>query len=55
MDPFLRALMQSWDWRIDVLTVLMLLGTLYTLGWRALRKTQRGKQRLASGWRFAAY
>ena len=38
MDPVLKAVLTSWDWRVDVLLVLALAGTLYTVGWWRLRK-----------------
>lgn len=43
MDPVLKAILLSWDWRLDVLAVLALAGTLYTAGWRQLgqRKAAR--------------
>lgn len=53
MDPILKATFLSWEWRPDVVAVLALFGTLYTLGWRHLRR--RGQQRLASRQRLALY
>jgi cytochrome c oxidase assembly factor CtaG len=68
MDPVLKAILFSWDWRLDVLVVLALAGTLYTMGWWRLgqRKTAqtispkevtRRSRRwsLASRWRPASY
>lgn len=52
MDPVTRALLTSWDWRIELIVVLLVLGFLYGAGWRKLR--QKGSQ-LAVGWRLAAY
>ena len=68
MDPVLRAVLLSWDWRLDVILVLALAGTLYTTGWRRLRQRTRhsrnryqhrqrpgGRWPLVVGWRLAAY
>jgi cytochrome c oxidase assembly factor CtaG len=52
MDPTLRAILTSWDWRLDVITVLLTFGTLYTIGWQRLRRKQA---KLATNWRIAAY
>src|SRR3990172_8190249 len=43
----------SWSWRPDVLLVILTLGSMYTSGWRRLRKVrQRGAARV---WPFVAY
>ncbi len=58
MDPVLRALLLSWDLRAEVILSLALAGTIYSLGWWRIRKSQeqRGdRKRLASGWRLVAY
>lgn len=64
MDPILSALLQSWDWRIEIVLILALAGTVYTVGWQRLRNrgqarhARRGRHkehRLATGWRLAAY
>lgn len=64
MDPVLKAILLSWDWKIDVIIVLALAGTLYSRGWwqlkqRSQHKGQRyrhGKHwRLAASWRLMAY
>ena len=66
MDPILKAVLLSWSWRLEVILVLALAGTLYTRGWWRLRQRSRyaGKTyhsytatrwRLANGWRLAAY
>lgn len=41
MDPILKAVLLSWDWRMDILTTLALAGVLYTNGWWKLRKHTR--------------
>jgi cytochrome c oxidase assembly factor CtaG len=55
MDPVTRAILLSWDWRIEVIIVLALAGTLYSLGWRRLRRGGRRNRQLATGWRLASY
>lgn len=55
MDPVLSALLLSWDWRPEILAVLFLAGSLYTRGWWRIRSRQTKQQRLATGWRLAAY
>ena len=66
MDPVLKAVLLSWDWRLDVIIILALAGILYSRGWYRLRKRSRhaGKRyqqstrtqwRLANGWRLFSY
>ena len=66
MDPVLKAVLLSWDWRLDVILILALAGILYSRGWYRLRKRSRhaGKRyqqstrtqwRLANGWRLLSY
>lgn len=64
MDPILRAVLLSWNWRLDVIIILLVLGGLYTAGWWKLRnKTRRAKRRsggsgrheLATRWRLFSY
>lgn len=52
MDPTLTALLGSWRWRSDVITVVVTLATVYVLGWRQLRARDA---RSAPGWRLALY
>ncbi len=52
MDPTLRAFLLSWDWRIDIISVVLFFGALYTMGWLRLRSKQA---KLANGWRLASY
>ena len=52
MDVPLRTFLLSWNWRPDVLSVLVALGTAYTIGWWRLRK--RGA-RAARPWRLGVY
>lgn len=56
----MRVLLLSWDWRPDVVLVLLLAGMIYARGWWRLRSLHSGqspsqKRRLAAGWRLAAY
>jgi cytochrome c oxidase assembly factor CtaG len=67
MDAELRAVLLSWDLRIEVILVLVVAGALYTRGWRRLRALRSGaagakgsrprdeRGRLATGGRLAAY
>lgn len=59
MDPVLSALLRSWELRPSVIIVLVLAGTIYTLGWRRLRGSRKGLQRsqhyFATNRRLAAY
>ena len=43
MDPLLRATLTSWDWRVEVIIVLLIAGTLYTRGWWRLRRRSSSK------------
>lgn len=52
MDPVLRAVLTSWQWRADVIMVLLLAGTLFVRGWVQLH---RRSQHLARPWRLVAY
>ena len=53
MDALTKALLLSWDLRIEVIATLALWGTLQFVGWRNLRR--RGRTRFANGWRLASY
>ena len=66
MDPVLKAILLSWDWKIEVIIVLALAGTLYSRGWwvlrqrsrgdaRRYRRTVRSRWRLAVPWRLVSY
>jgi cytochrome c oxidase assembly factor CtaG len=54
MDPTTKAILASWDWRVEVMIVLALAGTFYTIGWWRLRRRQRYGS-LATGWRLISY
>lgn len=54
MHPLVQALLGSWEWRFEILAILIPLGVLYTLGWRRLRN-QRSAQRLATWPRLISY
>lgn len=65
MDPATQAILLSWDWKIEVIIVLALAGTLYLRGWWQLRRRARGHERytgyrrapwrLTAAWRPVAY
>ena len=66
MDPVLKAVLLSWDWRADVIVLLALAGTLYLWGWARLRRRTsptsqpqlprtRRRQRLVVRWRPISY
>jgi len=66
MDPVLKAILLSWDWKIEVIIVLALAGTFYSRGWWQLRKRSQGsvkrvryarrsRWRLAALWRLVVY
>jgi putative membrane protein len=64
MDPVLRAVLLSWDWRPEVIIPLLTLGLLYTRGWWRLRqrtaasRQRRGvvqRQHMTAGWKLASY
>ncbi len=66
MDPVTRAILLSWDFRPEVIATLLLLGTLFTIGWRRLRQrtaasrnrsdaTGHGRPGLAEPWRLLSY
>ena len=64
MDPILRAVLLSWNWRLDVIIILLVLGGLYSVGWWRLRKRTRRARRkrrsasrheLAARWRLVSY
>lgn len=54
MSPALSAVLQSWDWRLEVIAGLLLMGTLYLRGWQSLRRRE-AHAHLSKGWRLAAY
>ncbi|MBK8988535.1 MAG: cytochrome c oxidase assembly protein [Chloroflexi bacterium] len=65
MDPVLKAVLTSWNWRFTILLVLALAGALYSIGWwrlrrrsqRRLRPTRRPGQPwpLSARWRLVSY
>lgn len=66
MNPVTRAILLSWNWRIEIIIVLIVTGSLYTLGWWRLRRRtrmsgrsnparRRGQWRLAVTWRLLTY
>jgi len=62
MPPLFWALFSAWNWRIEIVIVLVTFGTLYILGWRRLRRNSKSHNRgqdqsrgLATVPRLAAY
>ncbi|MCB8988788.1 MAG: cytochrome c oxidase assembly protein [Ardenticatenaceae bacterium] len=64
MDPVLRAVLTSWNWRLEIILVLALAGTLYSRGWWRLRKRTHHRHKvhragqpwpLTAVWRFISY
>lgn len=52
MNPSFEAVITSWDWRIEIIAVLLTFGTLYTRGWLKLRQK---KAKIATRWRLISY
>jgi len=55
MNPIWQALLGPWEWRPEVLAVLLPLMAIYVGGWIRIRRRRDGETRLATGWRMAAY
>ncbi len=58
MPPLIRGLLSPWEFRPEILAPVLLMGTLYVLGWLRVRRQLEARGRghkLASGWRLAAY
>ena len=53
MNPLTRALLLSWDLRLEILVPLTVIGALYFFGWIRLRRRSHG--RFANCWRLASY
>lgn len=43
MSPIVQALFSPWEWRLEILIVLGVFATLYTVGWRRLRSVGHGR------------
>lgn len=54
MHPLTRALLSGWEWRPEILIVLLTLGTMYIVGWSRLRR-QSAYGKVATKPRLAAY
>jgi len=54
MHPLVRALLSGWEWRPEILAVLVPLAMMYVLGWRRLRRRSI-HGRLATWPKLAAY
>lgn len=55
MHPLLQALFSPWEWRFEILIILVPLTALYTVGWRRLRGKRGRQSKLATFARLAAY
>ncbi len=58
MNPVARAALSSWDWRPEVIIPLLIMGTLFLLGWRRLRAITgppRSWRSLGAIWRPISY
>lgn len=63
MDPVTRAVLESWNWRFEVIVPLLVLGYLYITGWRRLRQRTSSsrpraaglRQPLTASWRLLSY
>jgi len=58
MNPVARAALSSWDWRPEVIIVLLIFGPLFTLGWRRLRAISgpaKNWRSLGARWRPVLY
>ncbi|PIE81897.1 MAG: hypothetical protein CSA11_01935 [Chloroflexi bacterium] len=49
MDPVNKAILLSWNWRAEIIIVLVLAGTLYTRGWVLLRRRTKPYKRKRRG------
>lgn len=54
MHPLMRGLLSSWEFRPEVLAIIVPLGVMYFVGWRRLRR-HSAHNKLANGWRLASY
>ena len=54
MHPLVKALLSHWEWRPEVIFVLLFLGTLYVVGWLRLHQ-RRQPAKLANKRRLVAY
>ena len=55
MNPLLQALFSPWEWRFEILIVLIPLAILYTVGWRRLRNKRGRRSKLATFPRLVSY
>lgn len=54
MHPILKALLSSWEWRLEIIVILLALGLLYSFGWSRLRR-QSARHGMATWPRLVAY
>ena len=58
MHPLIGGLFGPWEFRPEVLLPVLVMGTLYVVGWLRVRRKLAGRgkgRKLASGWRLACY
>ena len=55
MNPIIQALFSPWEWRFEIVAILLFFGVLYTVGWRRLRRRRGGQSGLATRWRLTSY
>ena len=58
MDPIARAALSSWDWRPEVIVVIVALAVLFAAGWLRLRKISgapKSRHSLGATWRPISY
>ena len=58
MNPVARAALSSWNWRPEVILSLLILGTLFVIGWRRLRAISgppKNRRSLGAIWRPISY
>lgn len=58
MDPIARAALSSWDWRPEVIIILLALGALFLTGWSRLRRISgpaKSVRSLGAKWRPISY
>ena len=53
MHPLMRGLLSSWEFRPEVLAIIVPLGVMYFVGWQRLRRPRRHNN-LAKWWRLAS-
>jgi cytochrome c oxidase assembly factor CtaG len=60
MDPVLIAFLSSWDWRMEIIIILVTAGIIYLRGWRRLRqrtaaRSEHNRWQMGAVWRPVVY